>query len=277
MNALLDNIKKTSNDPNLISLLEFMTGKIKELSNGRTILKDDNINDSIMKQSEKKNVIDAIFQPDSDGISEWISIEKLTENNLWSTKSNGNQRNGVFLNDSRYNWDSKRVNNKQNGKILELRIIGLNTNPLKGHTRPIKKDIRLYCTNKTCCFCGSSCNIVPDHKNDLYNDLSVLNVDTQKKEDFQPACNACNLRKNKVMVKTKKENKRQPPPDKIRIPFGIDFTVGDETFNPDDINAMIGTYWYDPIEFITKALEMKLKDKDEEILALKNNIQKSEE
>ena len=99
-----------------------------------------------------------------------------------------------------------------------------------------------------------------------------LNSDTQKKEDFQPICTACNLRKNKVMTKTKKENKRQPPPDMIRIPFGIDFTVGNETFNPDDINAMVGTYWYDPIDFINKALTMKLKEKDEEILSLKNKL-----
>ena len=31
---------------------------------------------------------------------------------------------------------------------------------------------------------------------------------------------------------------------------GIDFIRGDETFDPEDPNAMIGTYWYDPIEFM---------------------------
>ena len=227
--------------------------------------------------TNKKNLIDAIFQPNSDGISEWISIEKLTENNLWSKKPNGNQRNGIFLSDKRYNWDSKRLNDKPTGKVLELRTIGFNKDKLKGHNRhPPREDIINHYKNRTCVFCRTS-NILLDHKNDLYNDLRVLNEDTQKKEDFQPTCNACNLRKNKVMVKTKKENKRQPPPDMIRIPFGIDFTVGDETFNPDDINTMVGTYWYDPIEFLTKALKMKLKDKDEEILALKMNIHKSEE
>ena len=32
--------------------------------------------------------------------------------------------------------------------------------------------------------------------------------------------------------------------------FQIDFIEGDETFNIKDPNAMKGTFWYDPIEFI---------------------------
>ena len=223
----------------------------------------------IRKPSQIK--IDNIFKPDKNGESKWISIEILIENNLWSKKSNGNQRNGIFLGDKRYNWDAKRLNNTSNGKILELRLIGFNNDKLKGHKRhPPRKDIKDYYKGKTCVFCGSSSNILLDHKNDLYNDIRVLNSDTQRKEDFQPCCNACNLRKNKVNTKTKKENKRQPPPDHIRIPFGIDFTVGDESFNPKDINAMVGTYWYDPIEFGKLALKLKL-------IELKNNIEKSEE
>lgn len=224
------------------------------------------------KKTEKQSKIDSIFKPNKVGVSDWVSISKLIESKLWSEKSNGNQRNGIFLEDARYNWESERLNNKPKGKILKLRTIGLNNNILKGHERPIRKDIKEYCKNSTCVFCRTSCNIIADHKNDLYNDLRVLNLDTQTQDDFQASCNACNLRKNKVNQKTKQENKRQPPPDMIRIPFGIDFTVGDETFDLKDINAMVGTYWHDPIDFINKALTMKLKDKDEEILSLKNKL-----
>ena len=31
--------------------------------------------------------------------------------------------------------------------------------------------------------------------------------------------------------------------------FGVDFIEGTEEFNRNDINAMIGTYWYDPVAF----------------------------
>ena len=39
--------------------------------------------------------------------------------------------------------------------------------------------------------------------------------------------------------------------------FGIDFTKGTEDFDPSDIDAMVGTYWYDPcafMEYIKKSL-----------------------
>jgi len=32
--------------------------------------------------------------------------------------------------------------------------------------------------------------------------------------------------------------------------FGINFIEGDETFDINDINAMKGTFWYDPVEFM---------------------------
>ena len=31
--------------------------------------------------------------------------------------------------------------------------------------------------------------------------------------------------------------------------WGIDFTQGGETYDPRDTDAMVGTYWYDPIQF----------------------------
>lgn len=36
--------------------------------------------------------------------------------------------------------------------------------------------------------------------------------------------------------------------------FGIDFVEGDENYNPNDINAMKGTFWYDPVAFMKKLL-----------------------
>lgn len=32
--------------------------------------------------------------------------------------------------------------------------------------------------------------------------------------------------------------------------FGIDFISGDETIDFNDIDALKGTYWYDPVEFM---------------------------
>ena len=44
---------------------------------------------------------------------------------------------------------------------------------------------------------------------------------------------------------------RQPPPPSIRL-LGIDFTQGDLKIMIQMINAMVGTYWYDPEAFMTE-------------------------
>jgi 5-methylcytosine-specific restriction endonuclease McrA len=53
--------------------------------------------------------------------------------------------------------------------------------------------------------CGSHSNTVIDHKNDLYNDETVLNVDTQTIDDFQVLCTHCNLLKRQISIDEKKK------------------------------------------------------------------------
>ena len=131
--------------------------------------------------------------------------------------------------------------------VIGFIIHGENVDESKN--RPIRKDIKAYYKQFPCISCGTRKTIC-DHKNDLYNDPRVLDSKTQYLEDFQPLCNNCNLRKRAVSLKTVKEKKRQAPPlDRLTMNGGIKFTEGGETFNPDDPNAMTGTYWYDPIAF----------------------------
>jgi hypothetical protein len=58
------------------------------------------------------------------------------------------------------------------------------------------------------------------------------------------------LQKRQVCKKTKETGKRYKATNIPRLAhMGIDFTIGDETFDVNNINAMIGTYWYDPNAF----------------------------
>ena len=59
---------------------------------------------------------------------------------------------------------------------------------------PIKKSINIFIKSLSCVVCGS------DHKNDLYNDISVLDIRTQCINDFQPLCNHCNLQKKTSII-----------------------------------------------------------------------------
>ena len=195
--------------------------------------------------TKKQVLVDTIFQPNNEGVSEWVSRETIAGTPLdWG--KNGVARHGVYFADNRYIWEKQ---GKQ--AIIALRTTGLSDDVLYGASRPIRKDIHYYHKSGACVVCGSKSDLVTDHKNDLYNDPRVLDTKTQTIDDFQCLCNHCNLQKRQISKKTIEEGKRIGA---TTIPslavFGIDFTEGGETFNPQDINAMKGTYWYDPVEFM---------------------------
>jgi hypothetical protein len=199
------------------------------------------------KLTKKQKLVNEIFKPDKYGISEWKTRDELSTSNLKLTK-NGNCRHGKFFNDSRFIWEKK---------IEKRTVVALRTNGFDVYNndninkRAIRKDIKQYHYKMGCVCCGSKSDLVIDHKNDLYNDPNVLNLETQKFSDFQCLCNHCNLQKRQVCILTKKYKKRYGATNipQLKI-FGIDFIVGDETFIIDDINALKGTYWYDPIAFM---------------------------
>lgn len=200
------------------------------------------------KYTHNQILVDEIFKPDTNGISKWISRDDLELTEL-KLGSNGAQRHGIFFGDKRYNWVKKTGKRRTEA----IRTIGYSEEYLYGHQRPIHTDIQKYYkkTIGKCCHCGSTSSLVTDHKNDLYNDPRVLNRETQTKEDFQCLCTHCNLQKRQINIETRKKNKRYGA---TNIPqyeaFGIDFIEGDETFHKNNINAMVGTYWYDPVAFM---------------------------
>ena len=78
-------------------------------------------------------------------------------------------------------------------------IIGIFVHSIRKNTqtRPISTNIRKQITSMSCVVCGTHATIC-DHKNDLYNDIRVLNINTQVIRDFQPLCNHCNLQKRQI-------------------------------------------------------------------------------
>ena len=69
---------------------------------------------------------------------------------------------------------------------------------------------------------------------------------TQVIDDFQCLCNHCNLQKRQVSRENRDTGIRHKGTQIASVAlYGVDYTHGDETFNPTDINAMVGTYWYD--------------------------------
>ena len=117
--------------------------------------------------------------------------------------------------------------------------------------RPIASRIRQHFRGQSCVACGTSSQIEIDHKNGLYNDPHVLSVETQTPDDFQPLCKHCNDVKRQAIKKMRHEGRRPSGQDiPALIPLGVNYTQGDDTFNLEDVDWGVGTYWYDPIAFM---------------------------
>lgn len=131
----------------------------------------------------------------------------------------------------------------------------------RSSARPIRSDIRNALKEGPCVSCGTTSQIEIDHKNGLYNDPRVLSSETQTVDDFQPLCKHCNDQKRQTYNYTKKTGKRYAA---SQIPMlrslGIDFIKGDESFDPTDPNATVGSYWHDPVQFMEVCCK-KLKKK----------------
>jgi len=209
------------------------------------------LNEMLLKEnkklSPKQMQVLKVFSPDENGHSNWIDRSTIEKNPHLNFGRNGNSRHGTFFNFHWCEWEK----NPQTRTVTELRMCGWNENFKNNLIRPIKKEIVQFYSNKACVACGTNSGVVVDHKNDLYNDDRVLSVDTQTFDDFQTLCQHCNLQKRQVMKKTRETGRRYGA---TNIPmlacFGIDFTKGDSTLNKEDPNAMVGTFWHDPVDFL---------------------------
>lgn len=117
--------------------------------------------------------------------------------------------------------------------------------------RPIGKNVRDALSAGPCVACGTNSNIEIDHKNGLYNDNRVLSLTGQTVGDFQPLCKHCNDQKRQTYKKMKETGIRYGA---TNIPalkmFGVDYIAGDASYDINDPNTMVGTYWYDPVAFM---------------------------
>lgn len=146
----------------------------------------------------------------------------------------------------------KNLPKTKSSALLLIKICG--KQKCENLTRAIRSDIKTKILKNPCVICGTNTDIEPDHKNGLYNDKRVLCLQTQTLADFQPLCRHCNQRKRQVIKTMKKTGIR---PSALDIPqfqsLGIGYTQGDETYDKKDPSALVGTYWYDPLEFTSKA------------------------
>ena len=134
--------------------------------------------------------------------------------------------------------------------IIGIYVHSVRTNFQK---RPIQKSIQKDITKNSCVVCGTNTGVVCDHKNDLYNDLRVLKIITQTKDDFQPLCNHCNLQKWQI-CKEEEHNQRLYSAKNISCyrQYSFEFPWEKKAYDKQSVCCKKDTFWYDPIEFNRK-------------------------
>lgn len=167
-----------------------------------------------------------LFQPDLNGYSNWITVNDVIDANL-SWTNNGNVRYGIAFGVKEYNWEFKRINNRRNGTILEMRLVGYN-NSLNFSQR-IRKDIVDKLRKQIKSNFAPDC-IVPlveedkeiDHRwgrKDSPKYEYISNIDKQSIDDFQLLSHSHNQYKRQQCVNCKNTNLRYSPPN--NKPFKI--------------------------------------------------------
>jgi hypothetical protein len=165
-----------------------------------------------------------LFQPDSDGYSDWKTIDDVLNADLpWS--NNGNVRRGIAFAVSEYNWDFKRTNNR---RIVEMRLVGYNQSA--AFNQRIRKDIVDSLRQESVSNFAPDC-IVPlvnddkeiDHRwgrKDSPKYEYISNVDEQSIDDFQLLSHSHNQFKREQCVKCKNTNLRYSPPNNQSFKIG---------------------------------------------------------
>jgi hypothetical protein len=134
--------------------------------------------------------------------------------------------------------------------IIGIYVYSKRTNTQK---RPIHKIIHKEITSHPCVICGTSTDIICDHKNDLYNDIRVLDSTTQVLSDFQPLCNHCNLQKRQICKEEEKNQKIYSAKNIQRYKqYRFEFPWEKKAFDKMDVYCKNDTYWFDPVEFENK-------------------------
>lgn len=96
-------------------------------------------------------------------------------------------------------------------------------------------------SKKRCVVLDVGSSIEVDHKNGKYDELSNIELENQKIDDFQPLSKAANDAKRQHCKDCIKTGKRY---DARRLGYKEGWVVGDENTSP-----CIGCYWYDPKRF----------------------------
>ena len=194
--------------------------------------------------SEAEITILEEFSPDIQGYSDWVSIPALKKKYPDLEGSLGGNGSNMFTRKIArdFNCAPTQAKNKNGNRVVERRFYGLVQ--AQASKQAIRSDIKKIIEKQPCVVLGTTSDTQVDHKDGRKIDPRVLNLKTQRLDDFQPLHKTANMKKREVCAKCTKTNQRF---DARSLGYPIAYTEGRSQYE----GTCKGCFWYDPKTFRT--------------------------
>lgn len=190
-----------------------------------------------------------LAQPNSNGVSRWVSVLEFVGKYACLTFGNGAswaRKESTLA--RKYVIEFDKSISSGNG-IDRIRLNGFNNGD---YSQYIRADIKKAIKAKRCVVLGTS-NPEVDHKNGMKNEGRVMRNENQCLEDFQPLSKAANDAKRQFCKECRQTGIRY---DAKLLGYPISYYSGVAEHHNEE-NSCIGCYWYDPLEFKKHLTERK--------------------
>jgi|TARA_Y100000310_G_C20467220_1_gene708228 hypothetical protein len=188
-----------------------------------------------------------LAKPNSEGKTSWIDVTEFVgeyEDLAFGNGASWARKESKLAKEFIIEFDKTK---KTGNRIDRIRLNGFNIQDIGNQN--IKHSIIKHYKSQRCVLLFTSGKsgkpIEIDHKNGRKNDPRVMNIKTQKLNDFQPLSKAANDAKRQICKDCKRNNIRF---DAKKIGYPISYYYGADKHNGSP-NGCIGCFWYDPIDF----------------------------
>ena len=192
----------------------------------------------------KPDLFVELANPNSDGVSRWVSKSEFVGKYSPLMFQNGAYWCRKESTIARYCYVEFDKSVTPGNGVDRIRLNGYKKPEDRLGSQSIRSDIKQYYKQKRCVVLGTS-NPEVDHKNGWKNDDSVMNIATQKMEDFQPLSKAANDAKRQFCKECRATGERF---DAKRLGYPMSYCKGCK-MHDGTATGCEGCFWYDPIEF----------------------------
>jgi len=188
-----------------------------------------------------------LAQPDENGCSRWVSKSEFV----------GEFQPLYF--DNGFPWGRSKLEKEYivekdcsqtpGNRIDRIKLSGYKKE--NSFSQAIRLDIKKIIRQRRCVICGASgssenTTIEVDHKDGRKNDMRISDTSTQRVDDFQPLCKACNDMKRQACKDCKKAGAIRWDAKNIDG-NPVSYYRGDANYTTE--LGCVGCYLYDPVEY----------------------------